>query len=170
MMGKGTESGGAGRVELEHEVPKKRGHQIWYVSGGAHEWIQADRVVKSRNVRVYHLEPGWYEESRVDRIACAGCPHGECPAGETRVGRVSEFFAVTPAGQYWGVPASASEYVATIVAGPLPTEPGAWNSPRCRCGADVEGYTSEGMPYCTEHEPASRDEVLEDGTRPERQR
>jgi hypothetical protein len=44
--------------------------------------------------------------------------------------------------------------MATISDGPAPNEPGAWRGLLCHCGAELDGYTGDGFPYCAAHGPA----------------
>lgn len=94
--------------------------------------------VKSKKVLRYSIDPGYYvtQENKGDKC-------GEC--GSPKPERV--FLRVTDATAE-KMP-DGLDYAA-IAAGPKPNQPGSWNDARCKCGADVESYDVNGMPFCSD--------------------
>lgn len=80
-------------------------------------------------------EPGWYETQTL------------APAGYRLIR------------SYWAYEGNSSQELEpvpdhrmpTAVTGPAPGSPGAWYGWKCACGAQVEHYTAEGWPRCSEH-------------------
>jgi len=121
------------------EVKWRRGSWLARLDGedvkyGLRREFESGTPVKSRHILVFEpVRPGWYEIS-------------EC--GRRRYVAVDELHSEP-------IPDSAIGMLDRISGGPKPGEPGAWYGDRCACGAGVEGFDSDGWPWCSEHEPAA---------------
>lgn len=139
-----------------YETKPYKGHYVAKLDGeggrfGLERTFENGTIVKSRKVRVFKLSAGWYEHGYVLPKSERKPTCGEC--GHREDGKRKAYFGVTAAGELVTVPDSMAGNVGKISAGPDPLEPGAWNSAKCRCGADVDGYTPEGFPHCDQHAP-----------------
>ena len=123
-------AGGWSMTTYRHESPFWPGYGIWSINDGEDVWIQPDKNIKSRNVDQFDLPPGWYREQSIDKALRTVCPTCHHKAD----GKVNDYFAITPAGEYEPVPSTALSMLAVMISGPLPGEPGTWNGTRCKCG------------------------------------
>lgn len=139
------------------ETRSFRGHYVAGIDGpepgkfGIRRTWQTPRLVKSRRVNVWTLEPGWYERQEVLPKSRRDAPCETCQHQED--GKRREYFAVTPAGEVETLPASATAHIDRISAGPLPGEPGTWAGAWCYCGGEVDEFDQTGFPFCDEHAP-----------------
>lgn len=118
------------------ETRWRKGHYCARLTGpdpkyGLRRDFEKGEPVKSRGMLRFDLNPGWYEL-------------GEGWQRPRRYVAVDEL-TVTE------IPAEMAGAMDRISGGPNPGEPGSWGDSRRKCGADVEYFDEDGLPYCAEH-------------------
>jgi hypothetical protein len=85
-------------------------------------------------------EPGWYEVQTFTQFGARQRAY----VGFAGIGQSWSESDLEPVPEAW---------IETALSGPVPGQPGAWNSLRCHCGALICCFTEQGFPRCFEHCP-----------------
>ena len=128
-------------MSVEMVIPWRRGSYVAKLSGpddkyGLTREFEEGRAVKANGGRLhFQLDPGFYEVR-------------ERWGAERSYVRVDELTTET-------VPGDLEAYIGIASAGPLPGEPGEWNSDTCWCGEPLAAFDPQGFPKCSLHEDAA---------------